>query len=85
MKFLGYTVGLECHGHGKFANLVKVEFQQLNNGNVRLQAVSGRNLAKQAGSAVLSEIEYEDLPFDNVERAVHCLRLCGWVPSGLSR
>lgn len=85
MKFLGYTVGLVCSGHGQFGKLVTVEFQQLDNGKVRLQPVSGHNLGKQRGSAVLSEVEYEDLPRNNVERAVHCLSLCGWEPGGLGK
>lgn len=85
MKFLGYTVGLECNGHGRVAKLVKVELQRLNDGRVRLQAVSGRNLANMAGHAVLREVEYEDLSADGVERAVHCLRLCGWTPCTLDK
>lgn len=85
MKFLGYTVGLECNGHGRVAKLVKVELQRLNDGRVRLQAVSGRNLANMAGHAVLREVEYEDLSVDGVERAVHCLRLCGWTPCALDK
>lgn len=84
MKFLGYTLGLECNGHGQVAALIKIEFQQLKDGRVRLQPVSGRNLGKQSGWTVLREVEYEDLPTEPTERAIHCMQLCGWVPSAIA-
>jgi hypothetical protein len=84
MKFLGYTMSLECNGHGQIASLVKIEFQRLKDGRVRLQPVSGHNLGKQVGWAVLREVEYEDLPTEGLERAIHCMRLCGWVPSAIA-
>ncbi|WEE79447.1 hypothetical protein LZ683_08840 [Comamonas testosteroni] len=83
MNFLGYTLGLSCNGHGQVNRLIKIEFQQLKNGRVRLQPVSGHTLGKQSGWAIIREVEYEDLPSEGLDRAIHCMRLCGWIPSAL--
>ena len=85
MKFLGYTVGLTCNGHGAVSRLIKIEFQQLKDGRVRLQAVSGRTLGQMQGFAILEEVEFEDLPPDSIERAIRCMHLCGWTPAALDK
>ena len=86
MKFIGYTIGLECNGHGRIGKLVKIEINKNYDGTYRLNATSGRNMASMPGSSTLSAEQYDDLPndpYNDAERAVAMLKLCGWTPMAL--
>lgn len=81
-KFVGYTAGLECDGHGIVGKLVKVEYSRLSDGRIKLQATSGRDLSAVAGSKVITQAEFEDRPsdpYDTILEARWALQLCGWT------
>lgn len=85
-KFIGYSIGLECNGHGRVGKLIKVEISALANDQIRLQAVSGHNLAKTDGFRLITREKYEALPCDVYDKAVFAiaaLHLCGWTPMAL--
>ncbi|NLX17605.1 MAG: hypothetical protein GXY45_11665 [Ramlibacter sp.] len=86
MKFIGYTIGLECNGHGRIGKMVTIEINKNVDGTYRLNAVSGRNLASMQGSATLTPEQYDNLPndpYNDAARAIAMLKLCGWTPMAL--
>lgn len=78
-EFMRYTVGLEANTDSMVGMMAKVEFSRLANGRIRLQVVSGRNLANARGTALISASEYDDRPRDDIEEARWALGLCGWT------
>lgn len=61
MKFITYTVGLDCNGHGNIGKLAKVEISRADDGKICLQAVSGHNLAAyKAARSYVTEAEYQE-------------------------
>ena len=61
-KFIGYTSGLDCNGHGKVGKLVKVEYKRLDNGDVRLGAVSGHNLGALGHYSTVTAEQFDNRP-----------------------
>ena len=88
MKFLGYTIGLECNGHGRVGVLTKIEIHEDGDELIRLQPVSGRNLAPMPGEKLISRAKYDQLPRDplnDAKRAIALMELCGFTPMALDR
>ena len=77
-QFIGYTIGLESNRGTEVGKLVKVEYTRLAHGSVRLQAVSGRNLAAMKGYAIITKGEFESRPQGAAE-ARWALARCGWT------
>ena len=63
-KFIGYTLGLECNGHGRAGKMVKVEYSRNEDGTVVLAAVSGNNLASLNQRKTITAGEFEARPTD---------------------
>lgn len=82
MKFIGYTVGLECNGNNLIGVLVKAEFNRLPSGDVVISAVSGRNgAAVRAANKTISAAEFDDRPrdpYDDVIEARWALNKIGF-------
>lgn len=81
-KFIGYTVGLVCNGHGRWGKCVKIEINAQDDA-IKLSAVSGRNLAKMPGESFVSRDWFDQLHGDNVERAIACMKEVGYTPMAL--
>lgn len=85
IKFIESTVGLTCCHETREIRpkLLRVEFYQLPCGNIKLQVVSGHNLAPLRGDhTTITAEEYENAPrnpYDDCELAVWALRKCGWI------
>ncbi len=84
-KFIGYTNGLDCNGHGNVGKLVKVEYTRLNSGDVRLSAVSGRNLAALGHCSTVTAEQFDNRPGagevgGNVAEARWALGIIGYTP-----
>lgn len=80
-KFIGCTIGLEANRGGFVGKMVKVDYTRLNKNQVRLDAVSGRNLEKMQGFKVISQDDFSSRPtdpYDSVAEAKWALNLCGW-------
>lgn len=84
MEFIGYTIGLEATantGMYKQGRMVKVEYTKIGNDMVRLSAVSGNNLSKIKGSAVITQEQFDERPqdaYNDVSEAKWALEKCGW-------
>lgn len=81
MSFIGYTVGLEANRAGVLGKMVKVEYSRNQDGGIKLTAVSGRDLSKMVGHAIISANEFADRPqddYDSVVEARWALEKCGW-------
>lgn len=82
-KFIGYTVGLDCNGHGQVGKLMMVMFSRLDDGRVKLTACSARNLSETEHTASVSAEQYEDRPGSDevggeIKTARWALSLCGY-------
>lgn len=83
-KFIGYTIGLECNGHGQVGKLVKIEISATSNDTIKLSAVSGHNLGKINRSVTIDRVEFESRPrAGTVEEAIWALAKCGYTPMAL--
>lgn len=81
MTFIGYTIGLEASRGPVMGKMVKIEYSKNKDGSVKLTAVSGRDLSKMQGHAVIAASEFEDRPqnaYDSVAEAKWALGKCGW-------
>lgn len=69
-EFIGYTAGLNCR-IGERVIMTKIEYSRTGSG-VRLQAVSGNNLARFSDrySTVISEEQYAERPLDPFDSLV---------------
>lgn len=79
--FIGYTIGLEANRSPVIGKMVKVEYSRNKDGSVKLNAVSGRDLSKMQGHAVLSAEQFANRPqdaYNDVKEAKWALRHCGW-------
>jgi len=79
--FLSMTTGLECVRDEKPGVIVKVEFWELADGRIKLQAIAGRNLSKVAGHLIISREEFDARPldaYDDIKEARWALNKCGW-------
>lgn len=83
--FIGYTIGLNCNGHGMTGKLLQAEFNRLDDGRIKLTAVSARNGAALNFSTVVSAEQYENRPdrrLDNVDEARWAMGLLGFTLAG---
>lgn len=86
--FIGFTIGLNCNGHGKTGKLLQTEFNRLDDGRVKLTAVSAHNGASLKISTVVSAQQYENRPFDpydNVTEARWAMAQLGFTLAGERR
>lgn len=90
MTLIKITTGIECFiptGNGERLALVKVGCEQLPSGDVRLTAISGRNLADipRVDRVEVSAEEWEDRatdPYDSTVEAIWALGKLGLSPAG---
>ena len=83
MKFITMTVGLNAcrirsSGVLQQPKMTKVAAYLIEGSRVKLQAISGHNLAEKPGFYTMSEEDYQNLPLEEVERARAMLALCGY-------
>lgn len=83
MQFLTYSIGLNaCRTCSKDAlqqpKMTKVAVYLIEGGRVKLQAISGHNLAEKPGFHIMSDTQYGNLPTYPLERAKEMLALCGY-------
>lgn len=82
-KFISYTVGLECNGHGQIGKMMNVMFSRLDDGRVKLTACSARNLSETKHTSTVTAEQYENRPGagevgEAVKTARWALKLCGF-------
>ena len=58
--------------------MTNVEFIQLPDGRIKLQAVDAETLMVKGGHSIISDVDYDLMPCDEEEMAKAALKLCGY-------
>ena len=76
-KLISRSLAVQACVNGEWG-MTKVEFIQLPDGCIKLQAVDAETLIAKGGHSIISDVDYDLMPYDEEEMAKAALKLCGY-------
>ena len=80
-KLIRRTLAVQACVNGEWG-MTKVEFIQLPDGRIKLQAVDAETLMVKGGHSIISDVDYDLMPYDEEEMAKTALKLCDYGLAG---